>query len=137
MWGAIRQLANDTFIAPGHLAQAAVAEYCAAGAYEPGLAHVRARLRERRDAMVSALERAFGRRVTFNEPAGGYFLWIRLPGVDADRLATEAEGAGVPVVRGSSFYPDGRGRDELRLAFSAVSPDDIREGIARLATLVS
>jgi len=67
---------------------------------------------------------------------GGYFLWIRLPGVDADRLAVAAEEAGVPVVRGSSCYPDGRGRDELRLAFSAVSPDDIAEGIERLAALV-
>lgn len=136
MWGAIRQLANDTFIAPGHLAQAAVAEYCAAGYYEPGLERVRARLRERRDAMVSALERYLAGRVEYVTPSGGYFLWVRLPGVDADRLAVEAEGAGVPVVKGSSCYPDGRGKDEIRLAFSAVSPDDITEGVGRLAALV-
>ena len=136
LFGPIRQLANDTFITPGHLAQATVAEYCAAGAYEPGLEHVRAKLRERRDAMVSALRRTLGERVRYVEPAGGYFLWIRLPGVDADRLAADAEKAGVPVVRGSSCYPDGRGRDELRLAFSAVEPADIDEGITRLAALV-
>lgn len=136
MWGPVRQLANDTFIAPGHLAQTTVAEYCAAGAYEPGLAHVRTMLRERRDAMVAALDRTLGKRVAYVKPMGGYFLWIRLPGVDADRLAGLAEQAGVPVVRGSSCYPDGRGRDELRLAFSAVSPGDITEGIERLASLV-
>ena len=136
MWGPIRQLANDTFIAPGHLAQAAVAEYCAAGYYQPGLERVRARLRERRDAMVSALDRHLAGRVQYVSPAGGYFLWIRLPGVDADRLAMDAEQAGVPVVKGSSCYPDGRGKDELRLAFSAVSPSDITEGIVRLAALV-
>jgi DNA-binding transcriptional MocR family regulator len=136
MWGAIRQLANDTFIAPGHLAQATVAEYCLAGDYEPGLAVVRARLRERRDAMVTALDRHLGGRVRYASPAGGYFLWIRLPGIDADALAAEADRAGVPVVKGSSCYPDGRGRDELRLAFSAVQPDEIREGIERLASLV-
>lgn len=136
LWGAIRQLANDTFITPGHLAQATVAEYCAAGAYEPGLAHVRATLRARRDAMVAALDRTLGKRITYVTPMGGYFLWIRLPGVDADRLAAEAERAGVPVVRGSSCYPDGRERDEIRLAFSAVTPDDITEGIERLAALV-
>jgi 2-aminoadipate transaminase len=136
MWAAVRQLANDTFIAPGHLAQATVAEYCAAGAYEPGLEHVRMKLRARRDAMVAALDRTLGTRVSYVKPMGGYFLWIRLPGVDADRLAVAAEEAGVPVVRGSSCYPDGRGGDELRLAFSAVSPDDIAEGIERLASLV-
>jgi 2-aminoadipate transaminase len=136
MWGAVRQLANDTFITPGHLAQAAVAEYCAAGAYEPGLVQVRAKLRERRDAMVAALDRTLGDRVRYVKPAGGYFLWIRLPGVDADRLAGSAERAGVPVVKGSSCYPDGRGKDELRLAFSAVTPADITEGIERLAALV-
>ncbi len=136
MFPAIRQLANDTFIAPGQLAQAAVAEYCAAGAYDPGLAHVRAKLRERRDAMVAALDRHLGDRVRYVKPNGGYFVWIRLPGVDANALAVEADRAGVPVVKGSSCYPDGRGGDELRLAFSAVSPADIADGIARLAALV-
>ena len=85
---------------------------------------------------VSALDRHFAGRVQYASPAGGYFLWIRLPGVDADRLASDAEQAGVPVVKGSSCYPDGRGKDELRLAFSAVSPSDITEGIVRLAALV-
>jgi DNA-binding transcriptional MocR family regulator len=74
--------------------------------------------------------------VRYVKPSGGYFLWIRLPGVDANALAAEAETAGVPVVKGSSCYPDGRGGDELRLAFSAVSPADITEGIERLAALV-
>jgi DNA-binding transcriptional MocR family regulator len=136
LWPTIRQLANDTFIAPGHLAQATVAEYCAAGAYEPGLVRVRTKLRERRDAMVAALDRTLRGRVTYVTPSGGYFLWIKLHGVDADALAAEAAKAGVPVVKGSSCYPDDRGKDELRLAFSAVSPEDITEGIERLAALV-
>ena len=136
MFGAVRQLANDTFITPGHLAQATVHEYCRAGAYEPGLVHVRNALRERRDAMVAAIDRHLGRRVSYGRPLGGYFLWIRLPGVDADALAQRADAAGVPVVKGSSCYPDGRGRDELRLAFTAVRPAEIAEGIERLAALL-
>jgi len=136
LWDRIRTLANDTYIGPTHLAQATVAEYCRAGSYEPGLAHVRARLRERRDAMVAALESRLAGRVTYVKPQGGYFLWIRLPGMDADQLAKDADAGGVPVVRGSSCYPNGRGGDELRLAFSAVAPADIGEGIGRLAALV-
>lgn len=136
LFGPIRQLANDTFIAPGHFAQATVAEYCAAGAYEPGLVTVRTRLRERRDALIEALDRTLGDRVSYVTPEGGYFLWIRLRDVDTDALAGAAERAGVPVVKGSSCYPDARRRDELRLAFSAVTPDEIREGVERLAQLV-
>jgi DNA-binding transcriptional MocR family regulator len=136
LWGRIRTLANDTYIGPTHFAQATVAEYCRGGSYEPGLAHVRARLRERRDAMVQALDRHLGGRVSYVSPSGGYFLWIRLPGVDTDRLAESAQAAGVPVVRGSACYPDDRGHDEIRLAFSAVAPADIAEGIERLAALV-
>ncbi len=135
LWGKIRTLANDTYIGPTHLAQVTVAEYVRAGSYEPGLAHVRARLRERRDAMVEALERHLGGRASYVRPSGGYFLWVRLPGVDTDQLATAADAAGVPFVRGSSCYPDGRGRDELRLAFSAVTPPDISAGIERLGAL--
>lgn len=135
LWGGVRQLANDTFITPGHLAQATVAEYCRAGAYEPGLAHVRTKLRERRDAMVAAVDRGFGSRASYVRPSGGYFLWLRLRETDTDRLAATAETAGVPVVKGSSCYPDERGRDALRLAFSAVSPAEIAEGIERLAAL--
>jgi len=136
LFGAIRTLANDTYIGPSHLAQATVAEYCLGGCYEPGLVRVRAQLRERRDAMVAALERHLGSRASYVKPSGGYFLWIRLAGVDTDRLASDAEAAGVPFVKGTSCYPDGRGRDELRLAFSAVHPQDIAEGIERLAGLV-
>jgi 2-aminoadipate transaminase len=136
MWGAVRQLANDTFIAPGHLAQVTVAEYVGAGSYDPGVAHVRARLRERRDAMIAALDRTLGDRVRYVTPEGGYFLWIRLPGIDTDRLAAAADQAGVPVVKGSSCYPDDRGRDELRLAFSGVTPDEITQAVERLAALV-
>jgi 2-aminoadipate transaminase len=136
MWGAVRQLANDTFIAPGHLAQVTVAEYVGAGSYDPGVAHVRARLRERRDAMIAALDRTLGDRVRYVTPEGGYFLWIRLPGIDTDQLAAAADQAGVPVVKGSSCYPDDRGRDELRLAFSGVTPDEITQAVERLAALV-
>jgi DNA-binding transcriptional MocR family regulator len=136
VWAGVRQLANDTYIAPSHFGQATVAEYCAAGAYEPGLARIRPRLRARRDAMAAAVDRHFGRRARYVRPAGGYFLWLTLPGVDTDALADRAGAAGVPVVKGTSCYTDGRGRDGLRLAFSAAQPDDIDAAVGRLAALL-
>jgi len=136
LFGKIRKLALDTYIGPNHLAEATVFAYCAAGEYEPGLERMRAALRQRRDALVAAVERHLGSRAGYVTPSGGYFLWLHLPGVDCDVIAERAEAAGVPVVKGSSCFIDGGGREAIRLAYSACRPGDIDEGIARLASLL-
>ena len=64
-------------------------------------------------------------------PEGGYFLWLELDGVDAAELLPRAEAAGVTFVKGTDF---GGEPDTLRLAFSFVSPDEIAEGVSRLAS---
>jgi 2-aminoadipate transaminase len=132
----IRRLAIDTYIGPTMLSEAIVAQYCAAGNFEPGVARMRAALLERRDALVAALDRHFGDRAVYAAPSGGYFLWVDLPGVDADAMADAADAAGVPVVKGSTCFIDGRGRDALRLAYSACPAADMDEGVARLAALL-
>ena len=71
-------------------------------------------------------------------PEGGYFLWIDLgPGADTTALAARAAEAGVPFVKGADFFADGGGTTCLRLAFSAVPPDRIREGIERLGAVIA
>jgi DNA-binding transcriptional MocR family regulator len=65
-----------------------------------------------------------------SHPEGGYFLWAELDGVDAADLLTRAEAAGVTFVKGTDF---GGEPNSLRLAYSFVSPDEINEGVARLA----
>ncbi|MFM7247292.1 MAG: PLP-dependent aminotransferase family protein [Actinomycetota bacterium] len=129
-------IANQTYIGAVHFAHAAVAEYCAAGDFDRGLARVRPQLEERKDALVAALEQHLGDRFAFRAPEGGYFLWGRLDGVDTDALLPRATEAGVPFVKGSDFFVDGSGTDHLRLAFSAVKPGEMDEGIARLAALL-
>jgi 2-aminoadipate transaminase len=134
--GTLRKLAIDTYIGPTMLSQATVAEYCAAGAFERGLERMRRALAERRDALVAAVDTHLGDRARYVAPAGGYFLWLDLPGIDADALADAAEASGTPVVKGSTCFTDGRGRDALRLAYSACPAGDMDEGIARLAALL-
>ena len=85
---------------------------------------------------MAAVDRHLGDRAEYVRPAGGYFLWLRLPGVDTDALATRAAEAGVPLVKGTSCYGDGSGSDEVRLAFSAVPAEDMDPGIERLASLL-
>ena len=69
-------------------------------------------------------------RARTSRPEGGYFLWLELEGVDAGELLRRAEENGVTFVPGTDF---GGEPNTLRLAFSFVSPDEIAEGVSRLA----
>jgi len=130
--------AVDTYISPPFLVQATIAEFIARGAFEPNLDRVVAELRARRDAMLATLEETFPPSASWNRPEGGYFVWLELPGVDTTALASRAEDAGVAVVPGRGFFPEGSaaGDTALRLAFSYETPELIADGIRRLTTLL-
>lgn len=92
---------------------------------------------ERRTAMLSALEEHFPPEVRWTRPEGGFFVWVELPSfIDAGALLAEAVEHGVTFVPGSAFYPDGRGRNCMRLAFCYAEPEAITEGIRRLAEVI-
>jgi len=92
---------------------------------------------ERRNAMLCALEEHFPPEVRWTRPEGGFFVWVELPSfIDAGALLAEAVEHGVTFVPGSAFYPDGRGRNCMRLAFCYAEPEAITEGITRLAEVI-
>jgi DNA-binding transcriptional MocR family regulator len=134
----IEALAVSTYISPPYLSQATVLEFARSGNFEPNLERVNGLLRERRDAMLEALARQLPDDASWTQPEGGYFLWLDLPsGPPAAELLAAAEGAGVTFVKGTDFFPGGRGGEQsLRLAFSYVSPDEIAEGVSVLGGLV-
>jgi 2-aminoadipate transaminase len=128
----IRGIATGTYISPSMVAQSIVAEFCHSGAIERSIATVKKALRERRDATCAALERHLP-EARFVIPEGGYFLWVDLPeGSDVALLEAGARERGVIFVKGTDFLLEG-GESSLRLAYSAVPPDQIEEGIARVA----
>jgi 2-aminoadipate transaminase len=93
--------------------------------------------RERRDAMLDALEREFGQRATWTRPAGGFFLWLDLPSrVDARDVVAVARAAGAGVLAGSMFFPNGGGEHALRLSYANTPPERIHEGVGRLARAI-
>ena len=125
----VEATATSTYITPVLLGQATVHEFVSRGLFEPNLERVIGLLRTRRDAMLAALDRDLpDARAT--RPAGGYFVWISLDGADVADLLPRAEANGVTFVPGPDF---GGGRDTLRLAFSFVSPEEIADGVVRLA----
>jgi 2-aminoadipate transaminase len=130
-------LAVSTYISPPFLTQATVHEFITRGLFEPNLERVNGLLRARRDAMLDALERELPEGSTWSRPEGGYFVWVDLPQETGELLA-RAEEAGVTFVKGTDFFPPGEGGERsLRLAFSFVSPDEIADGVARLAALLT
>ena len=130
--------AVSTYITPGLLGEATVWEFVRRGRFEPNLERVTGLLRARRDAMLDALDRELGGAARWSRPEGGSFLWVDFADdVDARELLVRATEAGVPFVRGTDFFPGASaGRSSARLAFSFASPDEIRDGVARLAELL-
>jgi 2-aminoadipate transaminase len=91
--------------------------------------------RAKRDAMLKGLDEVLkGTDATISRPAGGFFLWIRLPsGTNKDRLAERAVQARIQYTPGPVFYANGGGEDYIRLAFSYEQPDKCYEGARILA----
>lgn len=90
--------------------------------------------RERRDAMLEALEHHLPPGVTWTEPDGGFYTWVTLPeGLDSKAMLPRSVQARVAYVPGTAFFADGAGERHLRLSYCYPAPDRIREGVRRLA----
>jgi 2-aminoadipate transaminase len=93
--------------------------------------------RRRRDVMLEALAEHFPREASWTRPGGGLFLWATLPDyIDTTDLLARALRENVAFVPGRAAYLDGRGGTEMRLNFSGVSEEEIREGIRRIGKVV-
>jgi 2-aminoadipate transaminase len=122
----------------GALGQRLFEEYVRRGWIDEQVAQSRALYRAKCERMLAALERTMPAGVRWTRPHGGFFTWLTVPdGCDAADLATRAVERGVGMVPGSPFFPDGRGSDNVRLAFSLVEESLIDVGIERLASLVT
>jgi len=92
---------------------------------------------ERRDAMLRALDEHFPAEARWTAPEGGFFVWVEMPSfLDLKSILAEAVENGVTYVPGDAFFPDGRGRNCMRLAFCFAEPDAITEGVRRLAEVL-
>jgi 2-aminoadipate transaminase len=96
-------------------------------------------LYERKSArLLAALERSMPEGSRWTRPRGGFFSWLTLPpGASSVELAPRAADAGVGIVPGTLFFPDGRGADSVRLSFSLVDEASIDDGIERLGSVLA
>ena len=131
----VQRLATNTYISPSMVSQSIVNQFCRSGALHRSIDTVREALRERAATLAAALERELP-EARFASPEGGYFMWVELPeGTDVAALVEAAGERGVTFVPGTDFLLEG-GENTLRLAYSGVTPEQVDEGIARLADAV-
>jgi len=92
-------------------------------------------LRAKLATLTESLAEHFGTAAEFDEPAGGIFLWVKLPdAVDTPKLARAALAAGVAINPGPDWSTDkAYGRSRMRLCFANPSHAAIRAGVAALA----
>jgi len=94
--------------------------------------------RSRRDVMLSALSERFPADAVWTHPTGGFYVWVTLPEYfDTPTLLAAAVERKVAYVPGTAFYPDGRGRRQMRLSFCYPTEDRIDEGVRRLGELLA
>ncbi len=89
-------------------------------------------------AMLEALDEYMPETVSYTRPEGGFFIWVTLPeGIDTYQLLAKGIAAGVVFIPGAAFSPSDTPSNQLRLAFSAVPEEKIREGVKRLAPVLA
>jgi 2-aminoadipate transaminase len=120
-----------------NLAMLVTARYFGDDGWRTTLARLVETYRSRRDVMLEALEEHFPPGATWTVPEGGFYVWVTLPEwLDARSMLAAAVERLVAYVPGTAFYPDGRGGNQLRLAFCYPTEERIREGVARLGALL-
>lgn len=120
------------------LAQLMVREYLTTQPWREQVKVFRELYRERRDTMLEALGAVMPEGCRWTRPGGGFYVWLQLPhGMDAKAMLPRAISSRVAYVPGIGFYADGGGSEFLRLSYCFPEPSRIREGVRRLADVVS
>ncbi len=127
---------ESAILCPSHASQLAITAYLDHHDWQGQIKKFREQYRERRDAMVSALEEMIP-EASWNVPDGGFYVWLKLPeGLNSKSMLPRAVTARVAYVPGTAFYFDGQGADHIRLSYCYPTPERIREGVRRLAGVV-
>lgn len=114
------------------------AEFMGSGALDRNLERSISLYRDKRNYMISLLEKYMPDGVSWTHPDGGLFLWVTLPeGVDTVAMYDSALAAGVAYVAGSFFYPDGSHRNTMRLNFSYLARERMETGVQLLAAEIA
>lgn len=129
--------AESSILCPSMMSQLSIATYLQTCDWRGQIKIYRETYRERRDAMLGALAE-FLPDCSWTVPEGGFYTWVTFPdGLDAKDMLPRAVTARVAYVPGTAFYADGQGSGYARLSYCYPAPERIREGVRRLAGVVT
>jgi DNA-binding transcriptional MocR family regulator len=132
----VAKIAEDTYITPSLLSHGIIYEYCNADNLPGQINSLRALYSPRLQACLDALDKHLP-EAEATRPDGGFFLSVTLPqGTTTAQVLEQAKTQALNLARGEAFFPDGGGERFLRLPYCALSPEEIDEGISRLAAVV-
>ncbi len=140
--GRVTRLAEDTYLSPVLPPQAAVSEFIRRGWLQPNIDKLKTLYRPRWQAMVDAVRRELPQAQAYI-PEGGFFVSVMLPeDANSENLVARARDCGLILTPGAAFFADPDdavappGDRFVRLPFCAVTPEQIAEGVRRLAGLL-
>ncbi|CAB49116.1 aminotransferase-like domain-containing protein [Pyrococcus abyssi] len=138
--GIIRKLEiakQSTDLCTNVFGQVVAWKYVSEGHLDRHIPKIREFYKPRRDAMLEALEEFMPENVKWTKPEGGMFVWVTLPdGIDSKKMLEKAVKKGVAYVPGEAFYAYRDVKNTMRLNFTYVDEDKIREGVKRLAETI-
>ncbi|RNE66945.1 aminotransferase-like domain-containing protein [Cryobacterium tepidiphilum] len=130
-------LANEAAVlSPSSFTQLVISQYLATADWKGQINTFRGVYEERKNAMLSALgEHLPG--LSWTNPNGGFYVWLTLPEqLDSKAMLPRAVKELVAYTPGTAFFADGDGRQNMRLSFCYPTPENIRVGVRRLATVI-
>ena len=124
-------------LCPPIFSQLAVSSYLRDCDWQGQVKQFREMYRERRDALLDALDDQMPPGATWTRPDGGFYVWLTLPpGLDSKAMLPRAVTERVAYVPGTAFYADGFGSRCMRLSYCYPPPERIREGVRRLSGVI-
>ncbi|HEX4222163.1 MAG TPA: PLP-dependent aminotransferase family protein, partial [Pseudonocardiaceae bacterium] len=130
--------AESATLCPPAINQMIVSRYLATHDWRGQIKLFQQNYRERRDAMLTALDQHLPAGCSWTKPDGGFYVWLTVPeGIDTKAMLPRAITARVAYASGTGFYADGFGSRQMRLSFCYPTPERIKEGVRRLANVLA
>jgi len=124
-------------VATNSLAQYILLEFIRSGLWAKRVQLNNQHYKRKRDFMLAQLVAHFPEQVQWNQPGGGFFIFVQLPQtIDAADLLAEAIEHNVAFVAGEPFFIDGSGAHTFRLSYSQSSESEIEAAVAELGRLI-
>ncbi len=131
-------LANEAAVlSPSSFSQLVISEYLRDADWRGQIDTFRGVYRERKEAMISALQEHLP-ELSWTNPNGGFYVWLTLPPhLDSKAMLPRAVTELVAYTPGTAFYGDGSGAQNIRLSFCYPTPENIKVGVRRLANVIN